>query len=124
MGQKGVGCLGSPPMAECLLRGRFLQLTWRIETARHEPVRGDGKIVRSIAVAPNRQLLAAAGPSVAPLLAPRKGKWVSTGVRVESQIKTVHDRYSPDGSTLALAGLDNRVILWPMSDELDDCAVN
>jgi WD40 repeat protein len=123
--QNSIGCLNFAAGGGMLGAGvGAVAVTWKIEngaaTARKN-YKGMDQSIRAIAISHDHELLAAAGQHGSlRFWNLQKSSWNYTGFQVRSQIAAVSMiRFSPDGSLLAMAGLDNRVAVWNMAGECD-----
>jgi serine/threonine-protein kinase len=128
LGQQGIGCMDFTADGATLVAGVGpLAITWQVENGvatNRKVYKGMDQPIRAIAISPDRRMLVASGDDMAlRLWQLGAGNWNGKGIRLNTQIPAIHSiRFSPDGSTLAMAGLDNRIVLWPMRGGPDDCA--
>jgi serine/threonine protein kinase len=124
--QKGVGCLGFTADGK-ILAAAFgaLAVTWQIcdgEATKRTVYKGLDRPIRALAISPDRLLLAAAGLDRSiHFWDLNRGLWNhNASVRVNCPGVTVTTMsFSPDGSSLALAGLGTQVVLWNMAGDED-----
>lgn len=126
LNQKNFGCLSFAGNGGMLAAGvGSMVVTWKVGVGMvtHRKIhRGLERPIRTIAISPDCRLLVAASHDNSlrfwHLVGP---KWQPSGFKVHSPIANITTmRFSPDGSILAMAGLDNRVALWPVDHDSNE----
>jgi serine/threonine protein kinase len=123
--QNSIGCLSFSAGGDMFAAGvGSVAITWMIENGvatKRKNFKGMDESIRTIAISPDQQLLAAAGQhGLLHFWHLRRGVWSNAGHKVRSQIAAVSMmQFSSDGSSLAMAGLDSRVAVWNLTEPSD-----
>lgn len=126
LNQKNIGCLSFSGDGGVLAAGVGpVAVTWKVgvgAVTHRKFHKGLERPIRTIAVSPDRTLLAAAAhDNSLRFWHLAGGSWKTAGFEVQSPIANVTTmRFSPDGSILAIAGLDSRVVLWPIAHDSEE----
>ena len=126
LGQKDIGCLKFTVDGGLLAAAvGTVAVTWKVgvgSLTQRKVHRGIDKPIRTIAISPDRKMLAASGHDGSlHFWNLGSGNWGGNGFKARPPIASITTmKFSPDSSILAMAGLDKRVVLWPIAHDSEE----